>query len=689
MFHRTKNLNFSLFQSYQRSNNWLKEFNNKRNMINVNYINIAASMMVILITLINQTIIVVGGDNQQHQQQQQKQSKTNRQITRIQQVLENNNIVSGREEFDKNLNVLQYNNWDREDVISSENDINSNIRGIYKSQNEYSCGRAIAQRKYKDFFLKDHQSYHITRSKYRPTEIRMPRIIGGDETAPGEFPWTVSVKLNGQPICGGSLIDKSWILTAAHCVVGYNPKNLTVRLGAYRIKDTSETQTLDMPVSMFIVHKEYSMPRPFSNDIALLKLNDQIEFTDFIIPICLPTEDQAPTATTTTTAINDDYSISKFETGKELPDDSGGIVVSTKMSDTDIADCFNKLEQNYLISIGLGPIAEATTTEQQVVGGSQQQQQQPQLHAPMKAVLSTSRPPVLPILPQHSSNQMFSYGSFFEPSFTTADNKVNQDNNKLNTFSTQIKQSPAGQHFDEIPHFSLPANTISGGSYNGQHGDFVYYGIPWKGKNNYLPESSDGSSLNFNFNKLARKEAIKLSRLPISKELLKEIQSIGSGPMPSLNLALQKGDLVSMASDLTATTPSSNNPQVNTDRGRPNKLTNKHLLRVNDILGDEETQETQQTHTEYSGLDGIVVGWGWVRELDSDDQVNNKGYPSVTLQKVRLPILRNNVCEAWFQSQSKKITLLPSQFCAGFNSGGKDACRVSVKLLNSLDRLID
>lgn len=669
MFHKTKNLNFLLFQSYQ-TRSIVKKFNNKRNMINVNYINIAASMMVILITLINQTIIVVGSDTNNNQQRQQ--SKTNRQITRVQQLLESNNIVSGRE-FDNVLNVLQYNNWDKEDGISSENDISSNSRGssssIYKSQNQYSCGRAIAQRKFKDFFLKDHQSYHITRSKYRPTEIRMPRIIGGDETAPGEFPWTVSVKLNGQPICGGSLIDKSWILTAAHCVVGYNPKNLTVRLGAYRIKDTSETQTLDVPVSMFIVHKEYSMPRPFSNDIALLKLNDQIEFTDFIIPICLPTEDQAPTA------INDDYSNNKFETGKES-DDSGGIVVSTKMSDTDIADCFNKLEQNYLISIGLGPIAESTTnTEQQVAGSQQHQQPQPQQHAPpMKPVLSSPRPPVLPILPQHSSNQMFSYGSLFEPSYTT-DNKVDQDNSKL-TFSTQIKPPFAGQHFDEIPHFSLPANTITGGSHNGQHGDFVYYGISWKGKNNHVLESND-DGLPSNHNKLARKEAIKLSRLPISKELLKEIQSIGSGPMPSLNLALQKGDLVSMASDLT-TTPSSNNPQVNTDRGRPNKLTNKHLLRANDILGEEETQETRLPHTEYSGLNGIVVGWGWVRELDSDDQVNNKGYPSVTLQKVRLPILRNNVCEAWFQSQSKKITLLPSQFCAGFNSGGKDACRVSL-----------
>lgn len=656
VFHRTKNSNFSICN--QRITIEKKTHANKSSTM-TSYMKILALMMVIMIILIDQIIIVVG-DDKQSKNFNRNNDKNNGQMTRMQGA----SSIYGRDL--ENFDISKYSSWDGEDTIS-ENDIDSTSRAPepFKSQHSYSCGRAIVHGQYKDFFPKD-QNYHVSRSKYRPTEIRMPRIIGGDETAPGEFPWTVSVKLNGQPICGGSLIDKSWILTAAHCVVGYNPKNLTVRLGAYRIKDTSETQTLDVPVSMFIVHKEYSMPRPFSNDIALLKLNEQIEFTDFIIPICLPTEDQASTSSSSISGINDDYT-SKFETGKES-EDSGGIVVSTKMSDTDIADCFNKLEQNYLISIGLGPISESTSPEPQSVGP----QQQSALQAPLKAVLSKPRPslPILP--PPHQSGQLFSYGNLFGPSYS-ANNIAHSDkpdeDNRI-TFSTIISQTkPTVQHFDGIPHFKLPSADAIGGSFNGQQDNYIYYGIPWKGGDNYGYDDNHIS----NYDKVARKDAIRLSRLPISKELLKEIQSVGSGPMPSLNLGLQKGDLVAMASDLT-TTPASNNPQVNTDRGRPNKLTNTHLLRTNNVLEDEA--QGQQVHTEYSGLNGIVVGWGWVRELDSDDQVNNKGYPSVTLQKVRLPILRNNVCEAWFQSQSKKITLLPSQFCAGFNSGGKDACRV-------------
>jgi len=520
-----------------------------------------------------------------------------------------------------------HNKSDRDDFVSSENSID-NTRGLgaFKSQRDYVCGRAIANKKYKETLLRDHgYQMSVARAKYRPIEIRMPRIIGGDETAPGEFPWTASVKLNGQPICGGSLIDKSWVLTAAHCVVGYNPKNVTVRLGAYRIKDSSETQTIDSPVSMFIVHKEYSMPRPFSNDIALVKMEEPVEFTDFIIPICLPTEDQV--STSTSNMVINDYS-NRFETGRDA-DESGGIVISTKMSDNDIAKCFNRLEQNYLNSIGLGAIVEAT---------SEQVSNQP----------STTTP-------APSSNRLFSYGSLFEPIYpgTQTNQQVSSDN------MAYVQQNkPLAQHFDSL--FSLGTNTIGPAEQN----QFILYGVPWNRRN-----SLDGEGE-------SRRETIKLNKLPISQELLKEIQSVGSGPMPSLDLGVHQGDLMALASDLA---------QGNNDPGsdRRNHISDRQPQRS--LIRDDESNDSSI----YSGLSGIVVGWGWVRELDGEDQLNNKGYPSVSLQKVKLPILRNNVCEAWFQSQSKRITLLPSQFCAGFNSGGKDACRVSMVIIVILEMLVN
>lgn len=45
-----------------------------------------------------------------------------------------------------------------------------------------------------------------------------PRVIGGTSASPNEFPYQVLVSFHGQFICGGSILNGTHVVTAAHCV---------------------------------------------------------------------------------------------------------------------------------------------------------------------------------------------------------------------------------------------------------------------------------------------------------------------------------------------------------------------------------------------------------------------------------------------------------------------------------------
>ncbi|XP_076336878.1 trypsin-1-like [Tachypleus tridentatus] len=123
--------------------------------------------------------------------------------------------------------------------------------------------------------------------------ISSDRIVGGRFALEGEFPWQVSLQHYRYHICGGSVYNKRWVITAAHCVEDlYSARGLEVLIGGHNIISGNKREQR-VKVESFKIHEKYNT-WTIDYDIALLKLSSDIVFDDdhYINSVCLPAKNE-------------------------------------------------------------------------------------------------------------------------------------------------------------------------------------------------------------------------------------------------------------------------------------------------------------------------------------------------------------------------------------------------------------
>ncbi|XP_054044396.1 coagulation factor X-like [Rissa tridactyla] len=115
-------------------------------------------------------------------------------------------------------------------------------------------------------------------------------VTGEAGSLPSVCPWqAVLLDEYGEWFCGGTILNEYFILSGAHCVNQY--KDLWVLVGMVDEGNEEPSRAMHR-VEKIIAHAEFDA-ETYNNDIALLKLEEPITFSEDVVPACLPEEDFA------------------------------------------------------------------------------------------------------------------------------------------------------------------------------------------------------------------------------------------------------------------------------------------------------------------------------------------------------------------------------------------------------------
>ncbi|XP_016961293.1 chymotrypsin-2 [Drosophila biarmipes] len=113
------------------------------------------------------------------------------------------------------------------------------------------------------------------------------RVVNGTDSSVEKYPFVISMRgSTGSHSCGGSIISKQFVMTAAHCTAGRKASDLSVQYGVTTISASGPNV---VGVKKIIQHEDYNPYNNYANDISLLMVEEPFEFDGVTVaPVQLP-----------------------------------------------------------------------------------------------------------------------------------------------------------------------------------------------------------------------------------------------------------------------------------------------------------------------------------------------------------------------------------------------------------------
>ncbi|XP_026464497.1 trypsin-3-like [Ctenocephalides felis] len=156
------------------------------------------------------------------------------------------------------------------------------------------------------------------------------RMIGGKPADISELPYVASVLYRGDHICGGVIVSRYFVLTAAQCFKNVrNEKQVQVRVGSFRAYYAG----IIVDANFYLLHPDFDTNfTSFEHDVALIRLSYPLRFDDNIQPATVADYGEQPLAGTSAVVAGWE----RFETRLDMAGDLRKINVSI----VDEFDCF-------------------------------------------------------------------------------------------------------------------------------------------------------------------------------------------------------------------------------------------------------------------------------------------------------------------------------------------------------------